>query len=260
MYFKTLSKEIKDAILKLTSDKEFQDRFANDKKLDEIDELKINKGEELKFIQLLLTNKIEIQNHIFKAMTPAIWSFLWIIDSPFVCFDKNITQSDVDIFFYLLENGVGDCDPVRIVTESLQFTSRCIQITFDEAFGIITEIIKLSFKPLNLFPNSNSKGQNIFDADFLTSLVTRVRQVTGYNPDYILNEMSMSSVCYYFAQFARVNGNENIFRRTEEEILIMQDLRASELIVERLIELDVIKPEEKEKYVKIITTPPNKNK
>ena len=56
----------------------------------------------------------------------------------------------------------------------------------------------------------------------------------------------------------RMNGDDTIYKRSEEEILIAQDRRAVEMICERLIELNVIKREEYFKYLTIMTTNPEK--
>lgn len=98
----------------------------------------------------------------------------------------------------------------------------------------------------------------MFDADWITSLVARVHSVTGESPTKIMNEMSLTAACYYFAQYARMNGDETIYKRSAEEILIEQDKRAVEMICERLIELNVIQREEYFKYYKIMTTNPDK--
>lgn len=259
MYFRTLPKHIQEGIKELTVDEEFQQRFATDKVLDEIDEMKTNMADEYKCIQLVIGNKIKINEKLFSALTPLMWSFLWVIDSPFVNYEKNVKEVDIDLFFYILENGVGDGDTVRIITDSLQYTEKHFQMTYDECLNIITTIIKMSFKPLNLFPKTNMAGRNDFDADWLTSLITKVHAVTGYSPDYIMKEMSLTSACYYFAQYRRMNGSENIFKRTDEEILILEDKRACEMIIERLIEKKVITEDEREKWLKEISTSP-KNK
>lgn len=253
MNFRNLPKHIQEGIKELTVDEEFQNRFATDKVLDEIDEMKTNMNDEFKCIQLVIGNKIKINEKLFSALTPSMWSFLWVIDSPFVNYEKDVKEVDVDMFFYLLENGIGDGDTVRIISDSLKYTEKHLKMTYDEGLSIITSIIKISFKPLNLFPKTNtSGGRNEFDADWLTSLITKVHQVTGYSPDHIMNEMALTSACYYFAQYRRMNGSDQIFKRTDEEILILEDRRASEMIIERLIEKNVIPEDEKEKWFKEI--------
>lgn len=192
-------------------------------------------------------------------ITPAIWCFLWVINSPFVNYEKEIKEVDIDLFYYILDNGIGDGDPIRLLSESLQYTSNHLQISYEEAHGILSTMIRLSFKPLNLFPKSVSSGKkSIFDADWLTALITKVHEVTGYTPDYIMNEMSLTSACYYFAQYRRMNSNDEIYKRTDEEILILEDKRASEMVVDRLIERGIFPIEEREKWLNQITTPHHK--
>jgi hypothetical protein len=45
MYFSKLPENIKDAIVKLTTDDVFQERFGTDAILDEIDSMKVDKAE-----------------------------------------------------------------------------------------------------------------------------------------------------------------------------------------------------------------------
>jgi hypothetical protein len=45
MYFSELPEHIKNAIIQLTTDDEFQHRFGTDKVLDEIEGLKVNRAE-----------------------------------------------------------------------------------------------------------------------------------------------------------------------------------------------------------------------
>ena len=260
MNFRNLPQHIQEGIKTLPTDDEFQHRFATDKVLDEIDAMKTNMADEYKSLQLVLGNYLKINDKKFHPITPAMWSFLWIIDSPFVNYDKQVNEVDVDIFFFILENGLGDGDSVRIISESLGFTPNILKISYDEGMSIITTLIKISFKPLNLFPKTNSNGKCLFDADWLTSLTTKVHQVTGYSPEYIMNVLSLTSACYYFAQYRRMNGSDQIYKRTDEEILILEDRRACEMVIYRLIEKGVFPEEEREKWLKEIQTPPEKKK
>ena len=90
-------------------------------------------ADELRSLQSLIGAPIVINGIQFKNLTPIMWSFLWCIESPLLnASEKKISQIDIDVFFYVLENGVGDADPVRIVTESIKFTQKHFQITYDE--------------------------------------------------------------------------------------------------------------------------------
>ena len=129
MNFRNLPKTIQEGIRELTTDEEFQNRFATDKVLDEIDAMKTNMADEYKCLQLIIGNRIKINERIFSALTPSMWSFLWVIDSPFVNYEKDVKEVDVDMFFYILENGIGDGDSVRIISDSLQYTPNHLKMS-----------------------------------------------------------------------------------------------------------------------------------
>lgn len=257
MYFKLLPENIKAAIQKLTVDEVFQERFGTDKRLDEIDDMKENKAEEYKALLSVYGKKLIIDNHIIPNLTPAMWSFLWATGSPFVSSHREPTENDVDYFMYILYNGITSENAATVFTESLNFCEEKLNMKYSEALLIIINVIKYAFRPLKLFPaTGGGYGKLSFDADWLTSLVARVHNVTGYTPDYIINELPITACCYYFAQYARIQGVENIHKRTDEEILILQNERVSELICERLIELEVFPPEEFSKWKRVMLTKP----
>ena len=103
MNFRNLPKHIQEGIRELTTDEDFQNRFATDKVLDEIDAMKTNAADEYKCLQLVIGNRIKVNEKLFSALTPSMWSFLWVIDSPFVNYEKDVKEVDVDLFFYILE-------------------------------------------------------------------------------------------------------------------------------------------------------------
>ena len=194
-----------------------------------------------------------------KPITPAKWAYLWATSSPFVVTGKEPTLIEVDYFLYILDHGVEDGDAVSLISKSLNYT-KTLGMDYEEAVKIIINSIHVAFRPLNLFPKRQTPSRNdvMFDADWITSLVARVHSVTGESPATIMNEMSLTAACYYFAQYARMNGDDTIYKRSEEEILIAQDRRAVEMICERLIELNIIEREDYFKYFTTMTTKPDK--
>lgn len=259
MYFSNLPKNVQNAVFQLTKDKEFQHRFATDKELDELDNLKNNPAEELKSLQAVLGLELAFDGRKTKPLTPAKWAYLWATSSPFAVNEKEPTLLDVDYFLYILDHGIEDGDVVSSFNKSLSYTKK-LNISYEEGINIIINSIRVAFRPLNLFPKRQTPNNNkvMFDADWITSLVARMHSVTGESPEKIMNEMSLTAACYYFAQYARMNGDDTIYKRSEQEILIAQDRRAVEMICERLIELNVIQQEDYFKYFTIMTTNPEK--
>lgn len=259
MYFSKLPENIKDAIVKLTTDDVFQERFGTDAILDEIDSMKVDKAEQFQMLLQMFGQNLIINGLPYPPMTMAVWSFLWVSESPLLK-NKMVTNMDLDIVFYLLYKGVDNFDVQSVIEKSQGFCKEILQLQPQEAMQILAEIIDIAFKPLKLFPQCGHTGELLFDADWLSNIVTKVYKVTGYSPEFIMNKLSLTACCYYFAQYCRMKGSDNIYRRTDEEILILQMERSVDLICERLIQLEVFPPEERNKWRQVMLTPPTECK
>lgn len=261
MYFRDLPNHIKDAISKLPKDHDFQDRFGHDPVLDELDAERFNAAESVRDILATLNFKYALNGRKYNNITPIMWCYLWCIESPIVKEStKEATTADLDLFFYVLENGVKDIGVIDTATKSFGW---CEQngIKAEEAVVVINRLVASAFAPLKMFPSTKNvvgKQMTLFDADWITSLCAKVHSVTGYSPEFIMNKMSMTACCYYYIQYARMQGAEHIERRPDDEILKQQDVRACELIAERLVELNVIREDEKADLVQKMSTPPDK--
>jgi len=258
MYFQKLDKKYQDAIKALTVDAEFQKRFNDDEVLNKLDEEKFDPA--LCFTELCNANDIPvtIDDKKYNAVKLFQYVYLWCIDSPLVKDNgKKITELDLDIFFYTLDNKI-DSDAVSTSMKALGET-RKRELTFEDALVIARTLISLAFQPLRMFPQTSTSvignQQPAFDLDWLTSMIAKVHNVTGLSPNEI-KEMSLSACCFYYIQWCRIQGVQNISKRTSEEILKAQSERTDELIAERLIELKVLKEEDKQDFLNTIKTPP----
>lgn len=260
MYFAKLPQFIQEAIKKLPRDDVFQQRFATDPVLDQIDMMKENHQTAYQDILSVLGMKFILNGMKIPPLTAAVWSFLWVLKNPFVYTGEDPTPIDADVFLYTVFNGVGDGDTVKLVEQAIGFCKKVLNIDFEAACEIILELSKFSFRPLKLLPQSTTATHEkpLFDADWLTSIVSKVHIVTGFSPAFILTELSLNAVCYYFAQYRRSQGDDKVYKRTDEEIILLQIDRCCELICDRLIELGVFPQEDKEKYKKIMVTNPCK--
>ena len=259
MYFQKLEKKYQEAIKALAVDAEFQKRFNEDEVLNKLDEEKFDPS--ICFSELCSTVGIPlvIDDKKYNSVKLFQYVYLWCIDSPLTKDNgKNITELDLDIFFYTLDNKI-DSDAVSLSIKALGEVKRR-NLTFENAMVIARTLINLAFQPLRMFPSTSSavvgNQQPAFDADWLTSMVAKVHDVTGNTPDYIMNNMSLSACCFYYIQWCRIQGAQNISKRTSEEILKAQSERTDEMIAERLIELKVLKEEEKQEFINTIRTPP----
>lgn len=261
MNFTHLPEDVKQAVINLTKDKEFQKRFAEDKILDSLEQEKYNPTDQYFALLNVLNGKFVIGKYEINSITPAVWSFLYITKSPFVVKTKSVSEFDVDYVLYILTKGLQDAgsDPEQIYMNSIGFCKKN-GIDVEDAIKTIFDLIKISFRPLKMFsaPANVVQSQPRFDADWLTGLVAKVHQVTGLPPKTIINEMSLTECCYYFAQYSRMNSTQEIAMRSDEEIMDAMAKRTVDLILERLIDINIIDTKDVQKYREIMNTPQNK--
>lgn len=260
MFFQKLPKKVQEGIKYLTIDKEFQDRFGHDEILDELDHEKFNIKQTFHDLLAFLGRPIIFKEKKIKQLTPLVWTYLWCADNPLVRKGKDITQLDVDMFFYALENGV-DENITQIAEKSIGY---CEQNGIDDP-SIVPLLVRNAFLPLKMFPQTQTAEQlagqePIFDTDWLSSMITKVHDVTGKDIDYIMRDMSLSACCFYYIQYCRMNGAKNVERRPDEEILRLQDERSCTMILDRLIELKIVDESQRDEYFRIMTTNPESNK
>lgn len=259
MIFSTLPQSIQYQIYLLTSDDQFQKRFGEDEVLDQLDQLKYDPFIQYCELQLMLHNKLKMNEVELEPLTLALWAFLYTLKSPVVTEGENITMLDVNMFFYLLQTKKFDETLAQILQNSMNYCVEKMGVSEVEAVDMFKKLLKINFRVLNMFPRLRIEKKNVFNGDWMTSIVTKVKQVSSYSTQELYKEISFCEVYYLFAQYCRQNGSEAIYLRTEEEIQIEIDKRSTELIVDRLIEKNVIQQRDREYYIKQIHVVKEKN-
>lgn len=252
MVFSSLPPEIQYQIYKLTTDDEFQERFGKDRKLDQLEELKYNPFIQYCEFQLTQHNKLKFNNVQLEPLTLALWAFLYTIKSPVVVEEQNISMIDINLFFYLLQTKKYDIQLKQLYIDSANYCVEKMGITEAQAVEIFRKLLQINFRVLNMFPRLQTEKKPVYNADWITSIVTKVHQVCSYTTQQLYNQISFCEVYYLFAQYCRENGSEAIFLRTEEEIQVQIDKRSTELVVDRLIEKNVIEDKDRNYYIKQI--------
>lgn len=253
MIFSKVPLNIQVQIQKLVGDQQFQDRFANDEILDQLDQLKYDPFIQYNQLQLLFHNKIKLYGKEFNPITLGLWGFLYTIKSPLIFLQKTCTTVDINLFFYLLETK-NFTDPIDVlIAKSSHWAKENLNLSLQQIKEALQKIVKVNFRVLNMFPKYKIENNvPVFNVDWITSIASKVVQVSSYTTQQVYNQISVCQAFYLFAQYCREQGNEAIFLRTEEEIMQQQDLRATTLLVERLIELKVIDQDDKQFYINII--------
>lgn len=254
----TLPQHVQKAIVDLTEDQQFQKRFADDEQLDYLQSLKHDKQIERYEFHLVVDKKVRMFGIDLNPITLALYSFLYSIKSNIIFDMDKITTVDLDLFFYLLQTKNFSCDLQQILLKSIGYCQKELKLSLQQTIDLFQKIYKTEFRCLNLFPRSIEQKEPLFNVDWMISIVSKVKPLTSYSTVELYKDVSLSQIYYYFANYCRMQGDQSIFIRTEDEILFEEDLRMCELVVDRLIEKGVIMKDDRDNILKEIVQE-NKN-
>ena len=164
-------------------------------------------------------------------------------------------MADLDVFFYLLENGFdGDYEALKKNADLY-----CLATFNADQFPLLPKVlmtsIRIAFFPLTFIPSTvhlEGKKKVLFDSDWLASITSIVHEETGLTADEIMKK-PLCFCEYYFLQFLRKNGEKHIERQPEEETSRLKAKRYCELLIEWAVKQQIIKEDEKEDMMKILS-------
>lgn len=239
-------------LLILRDSQEFKQLLADDFILDELEKSRNKQNDKLELAAVrgggIGIGKIANSNLpclVVEPVTPAILSYLWEIESPFLGFsDGKVLSKDVDIALYILDNGKDlytnkDLNISKIAVDSLDYTPKN-GLNYETARDAIHGILQLGFSAYKMFPDiptidTQSKNITRYDADWITGIVSMVHAVTGLTPTEILWNTAMTSCGFYIAHYCRKNGMKNIGKRTDMETVKLMMERTNDLCKEFLL-------------------------
>lgn len=207
-------------------DDDFQIILQNDDVLDQLEKQKFSTQQEYAELMYTFSGKIAINEIQFSVLTLGIWCFLYSIQNSIVCGEDDISESDVDVFMYLLHKGYEGVSD-NLYEDSKDF---CLKhnIDYTEALIAIYKLIKMAFRPMEMLPSQYANSEKSrFNLEWLTSIVSTVCRMVNCNRQYALYQMSMTEAFYYVVchlkqgdvkgQIRRRNSdqiNAEIYKRT----------------------------------------------
>lgn len=249
MILTKLPKNIANQVAKLTSDKQFQARFNNDRQLDFLQAQKHDKDIEFHQLMLLLQRKTILFGIAFKPITLALCSYLYCIQSNIIKNVQNLTNEDLDIFFYLLQTKNYTSDVKQLITKSTNYCTEKLGLGWKEIFFIFNRIYKIQFKVFSLFPRTGNLDQEVFlNVDWMFNFVSKIKPYVSYTNQELYTEVPVMQIYYYYAQWLKNNGAEGIFFRDDEEVLDQMDSRMINMVIQRLIQKGVLEKDQHKQY------------
>lgn len=215
-------------LFKVMQDDEFQKILQQDEELNQLEAEKNDTQSEYFELCCILFKRFKIAGLSCIPITPAIWSLLYCLGNKIVVGGK-IEKEDIDVFLYVLHNGI------EVVDENLFNNAELFcdknEIDYQYALLEILDMIKLTFRPMEMFPLNSIKGEDVrFNADWLTKIVGMACRICNKTSDQIMLNMSLSECLYYVIQFCRNTDTDNNIRRRNSS-------QVNELIFKRTMEL-----------------------
>ena len=175
-------------------------------------------------------------------LTAAKWAFLWIIESPFVTGKNSASETDLNIFIFVLNHP--DLRKLQIpLTQLPAEAGRYAQNIGMEPAAVLNkvrQIISSTFAPLSMLPISDSSPEDIFyDGVWLAWIASIAVRESGFPYDRVIYELPLSLVCNFYVAWRRREGIDgNKIRRPQNgEILDQISARVDELGKEFLMSL-----------------------
>lgn len=107
MFFQKLPERLKEAIKALTIDDVFKQRFGTDEVLNKLDEEKFDLVQSYNELCNSSGIPVVINGEAYNAVKLFQYVYLWNIDNSLIRDNKKaVTELDLDIFFYTLDNPI----------------------------------------------------------------------------------------------------------------------------------------------------------
>lgn len=200
----------------LARSSEFQKLLEEDPILAELGRERIDRGEELLSLQEMLGGLLRIGDVAVQPITPALWSFLWVIGNRYTTEIQKVDELDTDIFMFLLAHGVRNLD-FELDELPVRASGFCAAHDLDvlDAVRELVRTINCAFRPLEMMPmpvNTDPDARR-YDADWLANITGIVARETNETAREIMFNMPLSTCFYYYINAERRNDTKGIIRR-----------------------------------------------
>lgn len=221
-------------LIELANDPVFQEIFASDPLLDQLESEAYDEQKEFFALNWFLgLAPVRVGTLPLHPLTPGRWAFLWAINNGYACSEK-VTALDADVFLFIMAKDLRDlgCEVPEIPKKAAGMAAAA-GLTFEQAHEEIKYLISVAFLPLQLLPKTRKDDKGVhprYDVEWLADLVSVVAAESGEPARYILHEMPLTAACAYVISARKaVDLKHEIGRRPSDKI--------AEEIMERSYEL-----------------------
>jgi len=181
------------------------------------------------FDALLLTGGGRIGDLPVLPLTAAKWAFLWVIESPFVIGKGQVSETDIDLFLFVLS-----CPDLRklhiplaqLPAEAARY-SAAAALPPDQLLQEIRQVIDSAFSPLAMLPSSGGDPDEVFyDGAWIVWIASIAVRESGLPYDRLIHEIPLSLVCSLYVAWRRREGIDGDRIRRPQNGEIMDQIQA----------------------------------
>ena len=199
-----------EELIRLAS-KEFSEILAADPVLKDLRARLVSRSDFIPgtFDALLLTGGDRIGELPVLPLTAAKWAFLWIVESPFVTGKNTVSETDLDLFLFVLS-----CPDLRklhvplsqLPAEAASFAAAAA-LPPEQLLQEIRQVINAAFSPLAMLPHSGSDPEEVFyDGAWLAWIASIAVKESGMPYDRVIHELPLSLLCQLYVAWRRREG------------------------------------------------------
>ena len=187
------------------------------------------------FDALLLTGGGRIGDLPVLPLTAAKWAFLWVIESPFVSGKGQVTETELDLFLFVLS-----CPdlrklqiPLTRIPAEADHYAAATGLPPEQVIREIQSVIGNAFSPLAMLPKSDSGSSEevFYDGAWLAWIASIAVRESGMPYDRVIHDLPLSLLCQLYVAWRRREGfdGDRISRPRNGEIMDQIQARVDEL-------------------------------
>lgn len=207
---------------------EFNRILTNDPELRRLESLKYDKSAETRLLlEVMGVGGFHIGKLPIRPLTAAKWAFLWMLENRYAT-GGAIRTIDLDVALYIFslfdlrdlrEDG---CALWEIPGKAAGY-SKAPGLNEAETHREIVAWCDAAFRPLELMPPAGLTEPPRYDAQWLTRICGIAARETGESWERVMYEMSLSTLCCAYVNFAqRESAEPHQFRRRPDAELEAQ--------------------------------------
>lgn len=180
----------------LASSPEFDAVLQDDPELKDLDACRIDYEREKDLLLDAFSGTWSIAGVPVRPITPAIWSVLWVMKSPFVKKNATVHVGDIAVFLYLLAHGVNGLDFDTLEEQAKEEGREWgLPEDADEILNELLDLVEIALAPLSMLPQTTTSSDDVvYDSDWLLSVCSVAARESGVTIQNVMADMPLSVV------------------------------------------------------------------